>query len=132
MLTGIQETRQDKIFLTLNYIYVTIAFLLVAYPLVYMISASISNPKEVASGAMWLFPKDITFEGYERVLQDQRIWSGYANTILYTVVGTAVNLAFTIPAAYALSRKDLVGRGSLWASLCSRCSSVEGWCRVIC
>ncbi|MCM3205846.1 MULTISPECIES: carbohydrate ABC transporter permease [Paenibacillus] len=111
MLTGIQETRQDKIFLTLNYIYVTIAFLLVAYPLVYMISASISNPKEVASGAMWLFPKDITFEGYERVLQDQRIWSGYANTILYTVVGTAVNLAFTIPAAYALSRKDLVGRG---------------------
>ncbi|GAB1156681.1 MULTISPECIES: carbohydrate ABC transporter permease [Paenibacillus] len=111
MLTGIQETRQDKIFLTLNYIYVTIAFLLVAYPLVYMISASISNPKEVASGAMWLFPKDITFEGYERVLQDQRIWSGYANTILYTVVGTAVNLAFTIPAAYALSRRDLVGRG---------------------
>ncbi|MBE7682709.1 carbohydrate ABC transporter permease [Paenibacillus sp. P13VS] len=110
MLTGIQETRQDKIFLTLNYIYVTIAFLLVAYPLVYMISASISNPKEVASGAMWLFPKDITFEGYERVLQDQRIWSGYANTILYTVVGTAVNLAFTIPAAYALSRRDLVGR----------------------
>jgi len=111
MLTGIRETRQDKIFLTLNYIYVTIAFLLVAYPLVYMISASISNPKEVASGAMWLFPKDITFEGYERVLQDQRIWSGYANTILYTVVGTAVNLAFTIPAAYALSRRDLVGRG---------------------
>jgi putative aldouronate transport system permease protein len=111
MLTGIQETRQDKIFLTLNYIYVTIAFLLVAYPLVYMISASISNPKEVASGAMWLFPKDITFEGYERVLQDQRIWSGYANTILYTVVGTAVNLAVTIPAAYALSRRDLVGRG---------------------
>lgn len=111
MLTGIQETRQDKIFLTLNYIYVTIAFLLVAYPLVYMISASISNPKEVASGAMWLFPKDITFEGYERVLQDQRIWSGYANTILYTVVGTAVNLAITIPAAYALSRRDLVGRG---------------------
>ncbi|MFS0871527.1 carbohydrate ABC transporter permease [Paenibacillus xylanilyticus] len=111
MLTGIQETRQDKIFLTLNYIYVTFAFLLVAYPLVYMISASISNPKEVASGAMWLFPKDITFEGYQRVLQDQRIWSGYANTILYTVVGTVVNLMVTIPAAYALSRRDLVGRG---------------------
>lgn len=111
MTTGIKETRQDRIFLTLNYIFVTIAFLLVAYPLVYMISASISNPKEVASGAMWLFPKDITFEGYHRVLQDQRIWSGYANTILYTVVGTAVNLMVTIPAAYALSRKDFVGRG---------------------
>ncbi|MEN1985939.1 carbohydrate ABC transporter permease [Paenibacillus hubeiensis] len=111
MTTGIKETRQDRIFLTLNYIFVTIAFLLVAYPLAYMISASISNPKEVASGAMWLFPKDITFEGYQRVLQDQRIWSGYANTILYTVVGTAVNLMVTIPAAYALSRKDFVGRG---------------------
>ncbi|SFS36197.1 carbohydrate ABC transporter permease [Paenibacillus sp. 453mf] len=110
MLTGIKETRQDKIFLTLNYLYVTIAFLVVAYPLVYMISASISNPKAVASGAMWLFPKDITFEGYQRVFQDTRIWSGYANTILYTVVGTAVNLMVTIPAAYALSRRDFVGR----------------------
>ncbi|MCM3127909.1 carbohydrate ABC transporter permease [Paenibacillus provencensis] len=110
MLTGIKETRQDKIFLALNYLYVTIAFLVVAYPLVYMISASISNPKAVASGAMWLFPKDITFEGYQRVFQDTRIWSGYANTILYTVVGTAVNLMVTIPAAYALSRRDFVGR----------------------
>ncbi|MCM3782427.1 carbohydrate ABC transporter permease [Neobacillus mesonae] len=110
MLTGIKETKQDKIFLALNYIYVTIAFLLVAYPMVYMISASISNPKAVASGAMWLFPKDITFEGYQRVFQDTRIWTGYANTILYTVVGTAVNLMVTIPAAYALSRRDFVGR----------------------
>lgn len=110
MLTGIKETRQDKIFLALNYLYVTIAFLVVAYPLVYMISASISNPKAVASGAMWLFPKDITFEGYQRVFQDTRIWSGYANTILYTVVGTTVNLMVTIPAAYALSRRDFVGR----------------------
>ncbi|MEK5058400.1 MULTISPECIES: carbohydrate ABC transporter permease [unclassified Paenibacillus] len=110
MLTGIKETRQDKIFLALNYLYVTIAFLVVAYPLVYMISASISDPKAVASGAMWLFPKDITFEGYQRVFQDTRIWSGYANTILYTVVGTAVNLMVTIPAAYALSRRDFVGR----------------------
>ncbi|MFD2699174.1 carbohydrate ABC transporter permease [Paenibacillus shunpengii] len=110
MLTGIKETRQDKIFLALNYLYVTIAFLVVAYPLVYMMSASISDPKAVASGAMWLFPKDITFEGYQRVFQDTRIWSGYANTILYTVVGTAVNLMVTIPAAYALSRRDFVGR----------------------
>ena len=110
MLTGIKETREDKIFLALNYLYVTFAFLIVAYPLVYMISASISNPKDVASGAMWLFPKNITFEGYQRVLQDNRIWNGYANTILYTIVGTAVNLAVTIPAAYALSRRDFVGR----------------------
>lgn len=110
MLTGIKETREDKIFLALNYLYVTIAFLIVAYPLVYMISASISNPKDVASGAMWLFPKNITFEGYQRVFQDSRIWNGYGNTILYTIVGTAVNLAVTIPAAYALSRRDFVGR----------------------
>lgn len=110
MLTGIKETREDKIFLALNYLYVTFAFLIVAYPLVYMISASISNPKDVASGAMWLFPKNITFEGYQRVFQDNRIWNGYANTILYTIVGTAVNLAVTIPAAYALSRRDFVGR----------------------
>lgn len=110
MSSGIRETRRDKIFLACNYIYVFLAFLIVFYPLVYMISASVSDPKEVASGAMWLWPKGITLEGYKRVFENSNIWTGYGNTILYTVVGTAVNLLVTLPAAYAMSRKDFVGR----------------------
>ncbi|MWV44301.1 ABC transporter permease subunit [Paenibacillus sp. HJL G12] len=110
MLSGVKETKRDKLFLICNYIYVLLAFLIVFYPLVYMISASISDPKYVGSGEMWLWPKGITFDGYKRVFQNSSIWTGYGNTILYTVVGTAINLVVTLPAAYALSRKDFVGR----------------------
>ncbi|MFC4810994.1 carbohydrate ABC transporter permease [Paenibacillus sp. GCM10023250] len=110
MLTGVKETGRDKAFLVFNYLYVFLAFLIVLYPVVYIISASVSDPKLVASGAMWLWPRGFTFDGYERVFQNTNIWIGYGNTILYTVVGTTINLAVTLPAAYALSRKDFVGR----------------------
>lgn len=110
MGTGIKETRTDRLFLLCNYVFVTIALLAVTYPLLYIVSASISNPKLVASGEMWLWPKDITFEGYKRVFNSRQIWNGYANTIVYTLMGTAVNLLVTLPAAYALSRKDFVFR----------------------
>lgn len=110
MLSGVRETKRDKLFLFCNTLYVLLAFLIVFYPVVYMVSASISNPKLVASGEMWLWPKDITFDGYKRVFDNSNIWVGYANTLLYTVVGTAINLLVTLPAAYALSRRDFVGR----------------------
>lgn len=110
MLSGVKESRRDKIFLACNYIYVFIAFIIVIYPLIYILSASISDPKLVGSGEMWLFPKGITFDGYKRVFENSSIWIGYGNTILYTVVGTTINLLVTLPAAYALSRKDFIGR----------------------
>lgn len=110
MLSGINESGRDKVFLVFNYIFVFLAFLVVFYPLIYMVSASISNPKLVGSGEMWLWPMEITFDGYKRVFENSNIWNGYGNTILYTIVGTAINLAVTLPAAYALSRKDFVGR----------------------
>ncbi len=110
MVSSIKETKQDKLFLVFVYLILTVALVIVAYPLIYILSASISNPTLVAAGEMWLLPKDITFEGYRRVFQDSSIWNGYLNTIIYTVVGTLVNLIVTLPAAYALSRRDFVGR----------------------
>ncbi|OMF24958.1 sugar ABC transporter permease [Paenibacillus sp. FSL H8-0548] len=110
MTSAVKESGRDKVFLICNYIYVFLAFIVVAYPVIYMISASISDPKLVGSGEMWLWPRGITFEGYQRVFQNSSIWTGYGNTILYTVVGTTINLLVTLPAAYALSRKDFVGR----------------------
>lgn len=111
MASFVKQTKKDKLFSVCNYIYVTLAFILVAYPVVYMISASISDPKLVSSGEMWMLPKGITWEGYKKVFENNAIWIGYANTILYTVVGTVINLFVTLPAAYALSRKDFWGRG---------------------
>lgn len=111
MAAVIKESKTDRLFLICNYLYVTIAFVLVLYPVIYILSASISTPSYVNSGEMWLLPKGITFEGYIRVFENSKIWVGYGNTILYTVVGTLINLLVTLPAAYALSRKDFVGRG---------------------
>lgn len=83
---------------------------MVLYPLIYILSASISSPQDVNSGAMWLFPKNVTLDGYKLVFENPKIWNGYLNTIIYTAVGTLLNLAVTLPAAYALSRSDFVGR----------------------
>lgn len=113
MGSAIQDTKKDKAFKALVLLFLTVALLIVLYPLIYIISASISNPSAVNTGEMWLFPKEITLEGYKLIFQNDDIWRGYLNTILYTVLGTVINLGVTIPAAYALSRKDLAGRNLL-------------------
>lgn len=109
-MTTMRESRSDKLFLILNYVYLLLALVVVLYPLVYIISASISNPKLVSSGEMWLFPKGLTLDGYKLVFNNPKIWIGYKNTIFYTLIGTVLNLAVTLPASYALSRSDFVGR----------------------
>ncbi|WP_430611031.1 carbohydrate ABC transporter permease [Enterococcus sp. DIV0876] len=106
----IKETRGDKIFLGFVYFFLLLALLIVLYPLIYIVSASISNPHMVNSGEMWLLPKGITLEGYKTLLGNNSIWRGYANTLYYTVLGTSINLLVTLPCAYALSRDDFYGR----------------------
>ena len=105
-----KKKSSDRIFNIIIYLIVIIVLIAVLYPLVYIISASISSPTAVNSGKMWLFPKDITFEGYQIIFKNKDIWNGYLNTIIYTLIGTMVNLIFTIPAGYALSRRELPGR----------------------
>lgn len=107
---GIKQAKSDRLFDICNKIVVWFFILVISYPLIYIISASISNPQYVNSGEMWLFPKDITFEGFKRVFQNSEIWLGYRNTIFYTLLGTFINLAVTLPMAYALSRSDLIGK----------------------
>ena len=82
----------------------------VLYPLWFVVIASFSNPNAVAGGEVLLLPKDVTFAGYAKVFANQRIWQGYLNTIIYSVVGTAVNMAVTIPCAFALSRREFKPR----------------------
>jgi putative aldouronate transport system permease protein len=111
----VKETLSDRLFNVLNRGFLLLLFGLVLYPLIYITSASISDPIAVNSGAMWLFPRGLTYEGFTRVFHNKEIWIGYRNTIFYTGVGTLINLLITLPCAYALSRKDLVGRQWLMA-----------------
>jgi putative aldouronate transport system permease protein len=79
---------------------------LTLYPIYFVMIASVSDPTMVSTGQVWLLPQGISWFGYEQILDDSRIWVGYRNTLIYTVVGTAVNLLVTLPAAYALSRRE--------------------------
>lgn len=88
----------------------TLILLCIAYPIYFVVIASVSDPNAVMNGRVWFYPVEVTFEGYKRLLADNRVWTGYRNTIVYTIVGTFISLAATMPAGYALSRKDLVGR----------------------
>ena len=106
----IKESFGDRIVNIVNLVLLTVIFVLVLYPLVYVLSASVSDPMLVSSGQMWLYPKGLTFEGYRRVFQDPDIMTGYKNTVMYTLIGTSLNLIFTLTAAYALSKKRLMGR----------------------
>lgn len=92
---------------------IAIVVLLAAYPIYFVCIASISNPTAVSRGEILFWPKDISFQAYEKVFEDTRIWVGYRNTLFYTLAGTALSLAFTIPAAFSLSRKELPFRQGL-------------------
>ncbi|MGG4141972.1 carbohydrate ABC transporter permease [Paenibacillus algorifonticola] len=87
-----------------------VIFLTVAYPLYFIIIASVSDSTLVSTGKVLLFPKGTSFFGYGEIFKDERIWTGYRNTLFYTSVGTLVNLLFTLPAAYVLSRKEFKAR----------------------
>ena len=82
---------------------------LVLYPLILVLSSSVSDPVAVAAGKVILFPKGFTLSGYERVFRDQNIMRGYCNTLLYTVLGTCINLAVTLPAGYAMTKTEVPG-----------------------
>jgi putative aldouronate transport system permease protein len=108
--TNIQDNKKDRLFTIMNTLFLCIITFIVLYPLIYIVSASFSSPSAVLSGKVWLWPVDVTLEGYRAVFEYKRIWTGFANSLFYTIAGTTLNVAITLMAAYALSRKDLVGR----------------------
>lgn len=100
----------DKIFGAVVTILSIVIFIIIAYPLWFVLIASISNSNLVNIGEVTFWPKDIRFYGFQQIMDDARIWKGYANTILYVVAGTTLNMCVTMPAAYALARKDFKAR----------------------
>lgn len=103
----------DKLFGAIVIILSILIFIIIAYPLWFIIIASISNSNLVNLGQVTLWPKGIRFYGYQQILDDARIWTGYANTIFYVIAGTILNMVVTMPAAYALSRKNFTTRNKI-------------------
>lgn len=113
--TTLFEAKSDKYYYLINNIIMVFLGIIVIYPIYFIIIASLSNPDAIMNGEVFLIPSGFSFEGYQRLLQESSIWIGYRNTILYTVGGTTLNILLTIPAGWALSRKNLPYRKAmLW------------------
>lgn len=111
-----KSTRQSSFdigFDIVSTILLVIALLIVLYPLYFVVIASVSDANSISLGKVILLPKNVDFVGYRRILQDNRILDGYANSIVYTIASTIIGTITTIMAGYSFSRTDLVGRKAL-------------------
>lgn len=103
----VKESKGDRVYYIITYIILGLLAAIVIYPLYFIVIASFSSTDAVLAGKVFFYPVDIDFTGYVKVFQRSDIWIGYANTIWYTVAYTALSVAFTLTAAWALSRKTL-------------------------
>ncbi len=100
----------DRIFMGFLYLFLTLAMLVVLYPMVFIFAASFSDARMVSAGRVWFWPVNPTLVAYEAVFKNPRIVMSFLNSLFYMGAGTAINLLLTVLAAYALSRRNLVGR----------------------
>jgi len=110
---GNRKTLSDRIFGFAILALSILIFVIILYPLWFIVIASISNSNLVNLGQVKFWPKDIRFYGYQQIIEDTRIWRGYLNTLIYVLAGTALNMVVTMPAAYALSRRGFKARNKV-------------------
>lgn len=106
----VKISRTDQIFYITADVILWLLVLLVSYPLIYILSASFSDPSNVAAGKVYLWPVGFSLRGYEEVFRHDQVWVGYRNTIFYTVFGTFINVSMTMMAAFGLSKRNLPGK----------------------
>lgn len=106
----IKRTRQDIIFDVVCTTILSLLCLLVLYPLYFIVIASFSSPDMINRGEVFLLPKGITWDGYEKIFSYTQLWIGYRNTIVYTLLGTALNVVLTMLTAFPMSRPKFYGR----------------------
>ena len=106
----VKSSKGDRIFYVINCIFLGLLALIILYPLYFIIIAAISDPDAVLAGEVVLYPVKVTLSGFAKILERTDVWRGYLNTIIYTAITVVLSLVTTIPAGWALSRKNLVGK----------------------
>ncbi len=106
-----KKKNRMQLFDVINVLFMLCLLAIMIYPLYFTIVASLSDPNAVASGKVIWKPIGFTVESYKLVLENKKIWLGYANQLLYTVLGTIFSLLLTVPAAYVMSKKYLPYKG---------------------
>lgn len=105
-----KKKKKIQLFDVIVHIITLFLLCIVLYPLILVVSNSISEPSMVVTGKVLLLPKGINFRGYEEFFKDKNMLIGFANSLFYTVVGTCINLLVTLPAGYALTKNTLPGK----------------------
>lgn len=106
-----KQSWDDRIFDIATNLLLIFFVIIVLYPVYFVLVASFTDPVIVNRGELLLYPVKFTLEGYKKVFENSRVWTGYLNTIIYTAGSVVVGVSIVMMASYALSRKDLVGRG---------------------
>jgi putative aldouronate transport system permease protein len=101
----------DRLYYLAAYAYIAFLLAVVAYPLVFVLSASFSSPNAVLTGRVVLWPVEPGLEGYKAVFRNPSVLIGYRNTVFYTTAGTIINVFVTLVCAFPLARKNLPHRG---------------------
>jgi ABC-type glycerol-3-phosphate transport system permease component len=115
--TTIEETRTDKIFLFGVKVFLWIALIIVAVPLIYIVANSFSSASAVSAGRVLLWPIEPSLRGYKEAFSDPLIMKGYLNSFIYAIGGTLISVTLTIAIAYPLSRRTLFGRNVIMSAL---------------
>ena len=106
----IKLSAEDKVLYTISNFCLFLLLVIVAYPLVYILSSSFSSGRAITTGKVVLWPVQPTLEGYKAVFAYKSVLTGFRNSIFYTVVGTALNVLMTLFAAFPLSRSKFRGQ----------------------
>lgn len=106
----IKSSVSDRAFTTSVYIFITVIALISLYPFIYVLSMSFSDPKAAAAGEVFFWPVGLSIMAYERVFMNKDIWRAFYNSFWYTIVGTLSMIAFTIMAAFPLSRPQFFAK----------------------
>ncbi len=105
--------RKEKVFYAVNGLFLTLFFITTLYPLLCLISSAISEPTAVYTGRVTFYPVGFSLRGFEINLQNINLLNGFKNSVIYTVLGTALIVSVTMVTAFALSRRELIGRSVL-------------------
>ena len=108
--TKIRETPFDNLFNGINNVFLALCFIIVLYPLLYIIACSLSDPKAVIEHRVTLFPVNFDLTAYKAVFANKDIGLGYLNSIIYVALGTFISVSLSMLLAYPLSRKEFYGR----------------------
>lgn len=105
--------RKEKVFYAVNGLFLTLFFITTLYPLLCLISSAISEPTAVYTGRVTFYPVGFSLRGFEINLQNINLLNGFKNSVIYTVLGTVLIVSVTMVTAFALSRRELIGRSAL-------------------